>query len=78
MSLVSLVKELHLIQVGYSLKPKSGIVDMKTDMGGAATVLGVMQAIGALRPSQNVLAVIPATDNMISGGALKPDDVITS
>lgn len=63
---------------GYSLKPKSGIVDMKTDMGGAATVLGVMQAIGALRPSQNVLAVIPATDNMISGGALKPDDVITS
>ncbi|HEY4554308.1 MAG TPA: leucyl aminopeptidase [Bacillaceae bacterium] len=63
---------------GYSLKPKDGIVGMKTDMGGAAAVLGAMEAIGNLRPEQNVVAVIPSTDNMVSGEAFKPDDVITS
>lgn len=63
---------------GYSIKPKTGIVGMKTDMGGAAAVLGAMEIIGELRPEQNVLAVIPSTDNMISGSAFKPDDVITS
>lgn len=63
---------------GYSIKPKDGIVGMKTDMGGAAAVLGAMEVIGELRPEQNVVAVIPSTDNMISGGAFKPDDVITS
>ncbi|MBO0992038.1 leucyl aminopeptidase [Bacillus sp. SD088] len=63
---------------GYSLKPKTGIVGMKTDMGGAAAVLGAMEVIGKVRPKQNVVAVIPATDNMISGDAMKPDDVITS
>jgi leucyl aminopeptidase len=63
---------------GYSLKPKTGLVEMKTDMGGAAAVLGAMEIIGELRPEQNVVAVIPATDNMISGSAFKPDDVITS
>lgn len=63
---------------GYSIKPKTGIVGMKVDMGGAAAVLGAMEIIGKLRPKQNVVAVIPATDNMISGKAFKPDDVITS
>ncbi|MBS4222882.1 leucyl aminopeptidase [Lederbergia citrea] len=63
---------------GYSLKPKDGIVGMKMDMGGAAAVLGAMEIIGKLRPEQNVVAVIPATDNMVSGEAFKPDDVITS
>jgi leucyl aminopeptidase len=63
---------------GYSLKTKTGIVGMKTDMGGAAAVLGAMEVIGELRPEQNVVAVIPSTDNMISGAAFKPDDVITS
>lgn len=63
---------------GYSIKPKNGIVGMKTDMAGAAAVLGAMDIIGSLKMEQNVVAVIPATDNMISGAALKPDDVITS
>ncbi|WP_342042568.1 leucyl aminopeptidase [Bacillus sp. OTU2372] len=63
---------------GYSIKTKAGIVGMKTDMGGAAAVLGAMKIIGEIRPEQNVVAVIPSTDNMISGGAFKPDDVITS
>ncbi|PLR79359.1 leucyl aminopeptidase [Bacillus sp. V3-13] len=63
---------------GYSLKPKDGIVGMKMDMGGAAAVLGAMEIIGELKPGQNVVAVIASTDNMISGAAFKPDDVITS
>ncbi|AZU63810.1 leucyl aminopeptidase [Neobacillus mesonae] len=63
---------------GYSIKTKAGIVGMKTDMGGAAAVLGAMEIIGEIKPEQNVVAVIPSTDNMISGGAFKPDDVITS
>lgn len=63
---------------GYSLKTKTGIVGMKGDMGGAAAVLGAMRIIGELRPAKNVLAVIASTDNMISGNAFKPDDVITS
>lgn len=63
---------------GYSIKPKDGIVGMKVDMGGAAAVFGAMEVIGELRPEQNVVAVIPSTDNMISGSAMKPDDVITA
>ncbi|MEH7251740.1 leucyl aminopeptidase [Neobacillus niacini] len=63
---------------GYSIKTKAGIVGMKSDMGGAAAVFGAMEIIGELKPEQNVVAVIPSTDNMISGNAFKPDDVITS
>ncbi|CAM3202876.1 leucyl aminopeptidase [Filibacter tadaridae] len=63
---------------GYSLKTKDGMVGMKGDMGGAAAVLGAMDIIGELRPATNVIAVIASTDNMISGEAFKPDDVITS
>lgn len=63
---------------GYSIKTKTGIVGMKGDMGGAASVLGAMQIIGELRPNHNVMAVIGSTDNMIDGNAFKPDDVITT
>lgn len=63
---------------GYSIKSKAGIVGMKGDMGGAASVLGAMQIIGELRPDHNVMAVIGSTDNMIDGDAFKPDDVITT
>lgn len=63
---------------GYSLKSKTGIVEMKTDMAGAAAVLGAMEIIGELGPNRNVVAVIPATDNVVSAKAFKPDDVITS
>lgn len=63
---------------GYSLKPRDGMVGMKGDMGGAAAVLGAMEIIGELRPEQNVVAVIPSTDNVVSATAFKPDDVITS
>ena len=63
---------------GYSLKPRDGLIDMKSDMGGAAAVLGAMEIIGERKPEQNVVAVIAATDNMVSATAFKPDDVITS
>ncbi len=63
---------------GYSLKPRDGLIGMKSDMGGAAAVLGAMEIIGERKPKQNVVAVIAATDNMVSASAFKPDDVITS
>lgn len=63
---------------GYSLKPRTSMAGMKTDMGGAAAVLGAMEIVGELKPKQNVVAVIPSTDNMVNGDAFKPDDVITS
>lgn len=63
---------------GYSLKPRDGMVGMKGDMGGAAAVLGAMKIIGETRPKRNVVAVIGSTDNMVSGTAFKPDDVITT
>ena len=46
--------------------------------GGAAAVLGAMEIIGETRPNKNVVAVIGSTDNMVSGTAFKPDDVITT
>lgn len=63
---------------GISLKPGLGMDEMKYDMGGAATVLGVFKALGELKPEINVVGVIPATENMPSGKAVKPGDVVTS
>ena len=63
---------------GISIKPSENMHEMKTDMAGGATMLGVMQAIAQLKPRVRVTAVIPATDNMPSGTAFKPGDVITS
>lgn len=61
---------------GISLKAGAGMHNMKNDMGGGAAVLGAMYAIGKLKPKANILAVIPCTENMPSGGALKPGDVL--
>jgi leucyl aminopeptidase len=63
---------------GISLKPSEGMGEMKDDMGGAATVLAAMKAIAQLKPKSNILAVIPCAENMPSGRALKPGDVIGS
>lgn len=63
---------------GISLKPSKYLTDMKADMTGAAIAYGVMRAVGELRPKINVIMVCPLTENMPSGKALKPDDVITS
>jgi len=61
---------------GISIKPAASMDDMKMDMGGGAAVLGAMEAIGRLRPKVNVIAVVPCTENMPSGTAYKPGDVI--
>ncbi|OIJ20935.1 leucyl aminopeptidase [Anaerobacillus alkalidiazotrophicus] len=63
---------------GVSIKPSLNMHEMKMDMGGAAAVLGAMETIGMLKPEVNVLAVIPSTENMVNGSALKPGDVVTS
>ncbi|EIT85632.1 multifunctional aminopeptidase A [Fictibacillus macauensis ZFHKF-1] len=63
---------------GYSIKTATGMVDMKSDMGGAAAVIGALEVIGKLRPQTNLLFVIPACENLINGAAMKPGDVITS
>lgn len=52
--------------------------EMKFDMCGAASVLGVMTALSQLQPRKNVVGIIAATENMPSGGATKPGDVVTS
>lgn len=61
---------------GYSLKDKDGILGMKFDKCGGMAVLGAMWAIGKLKPKVPVIGVIAAAENMISGGAYRPDDII--
>ena len=62
---------------GLSLKPPKSMEWMKSDMGGAAAVLGAMQAISALRPAVNVIGYLPLAENMPSGSAQRPSDVLT-
>lgn len=61
---------------GYSLKDKDGILGMKFDKCGGMAVLGAMWAIGKLKPKVPVVGIIAAAENMISGGAYRPDDII--
>lgn len=63
---------------GISLKPGPGMDEMKYDMCGAASVLGVMSAIKAHGPKTNIVGIIAAAENMPSGRATKPGDVVTS
>ena len=63
---------------GISIKPADKMEDMKYDMSGAASVLGVFEMLGRLKPKVRVVGLIPTCDNMPSGTAVKPGDVITS
>lgn len=63
---------------GISIKPSAGMEEMKGDMGGAAAVLGAMDVVGALKPKVNVIAVVGTCENMPSGKAYKPGDILTS
>lgn len=63
---------------GYSIKPTDGMANMKTDMGGAAAVIGAMCAIANMQLKVNVVGVIAACENLISGDAYKPGDIIDS
>ena len=61
---------------GLDLKPPESMLRMKDDMAGAAAVLGVMRALPALKPPVEVHGLIAATENMPSGGAIRPGDVL--
>ncbi len=63
---------------GISLKPAAAMDEMKFDMCGAASVLGVFRSLAELKPAINVVGLIPACENMPDGGAIKPGDVVTS
>ena len=63
---------------GISIKPAQNMEDMKYDMSGAAAVLGTFEVLGRLKPELNVVGLIPATENLPSGTAVKPGDVVKS
>lgn len=76
--LVLVGKGLSFDAGGISLKPPSGMEKMKFDMSGGAAVLGAMMAVANLGVKANVVGIVPSSENMPSGTALKPGDVIDS
>ena len=62
---------------GLSIKPAAGMHEMKMDMSGAAAVLEAFAAIVELAVPVNLVAVVPTTENMLSGSAMRPGDIIT-
>ncbi len=63
---------------GISLKPGPAMDEMKFDMCGAASVLGTMRAVAELDLPREIIAIVPSCENLPSGAALKPGDIITS
>ena len=63
---------------GYSLKPTDSMKTMQSDMGGAGAVIGAMYAIAKNNVKQNIVAVVAACENTITGGSYKPGDIIGS
>ncbi len=63
---------------GISIKPAAGMEDMKWDMGGAGAVLGAMKALAGRKAKANVVGVVGLVENMPSGTAQRPGDVVTS
>lgn len=61
---------------GISIKPSEGMADMKGDMAGGAAVMATLMAVARLKPKINITALVPATENLPSGTALKPGDII--
>ena len=63
---------------GISIKPAGEMDEMKFDMGGAASVLGTLRAVAQMKAKVNLIGIIPSCENMPSGTAIKPGDVVTS
>ncbi len=63
---------------GLSIKPTSGMLEMKADMAGSAVVMGVIKAAAELKLKVEIIGFIPAVENMVSGSSYKPGDVIRS
>ena len=62
---------------GISIKPSENMGEMKNDMAGAAVVVSLMMVLGKLKPRLNAVGIVPAVENMPSGKALKPGDIVT-
>lgn len=63
---------------GISIKPSGGMEDMKWDMGGSGVVIGLMKALAGRKASANVVGVVGLVENMPSGSAQRPGDIVTS
>jgi len=63
---------------GYSLKPPASMVSMNGDMGGAAAVIGAMQAVGRLNLPLHVVGLVPTVENVVSATSYKPNDVFVA
>ncbi len=63
---------------GYSLKPPGGMERMKYDMAGAGAVIGAMMALAGRKAKANVVGVVALAENMVSGGAMRPSDIVTT
>jgi len=63
---------------GISLKPGGGMDEMKFDMSGGAVTIGTLQAAASLKLKVNVVGLVPATENMPGGSAIKPGDILTA
>jgi len=61
---------------GISIKPSEGMAEMKGDMSGGATVMAALSAIAQLKPKINVTGIVPATENLPGGNAIKPGDIL--
>jgi leucyl aminopeptidase len=61
---------------GYSLKERTGMVGMKYDKSGGSNVLGIMQAVAALKPAMPVVGIVAAAENMVSAEAYRPNDIV--
>ncbi len=63
---------------GISIKPAAGMDEMKTDMGGAAAVVGALEAVARRKARTHVIGVVGLVENMLSGNAQRPGDVVRS
>ena len=77
-TLVFIGKGITFDSGGISIKPSGGMEDMKHDMSGAAAVIGAMRSIAMFNPALHVVGLVPATENLPDGRALKPGDIITT
>lgn len=77
-TLVFIGKGITFDSGGISIKSSGGMEEMKHDMSGAAAVIGAMRSIAMMKPSLHVVGIVPATENLPDGRALKPGDIITT
>jgi leucyl aminopeptidase len=63
---------------GLSIKPTSGMLEMKADMAGGAAVIGIIKAAAMMKLPMELIGIVPAVENMIAGSSYKPSDIIVS